>query len=207
MIVIDNVDWKLLRKQKLTLINLATLCTKESEDITGIIHLIDHIQDESVKTGEVSVWEVFGVKDQCIIDMENECFLIAYNDQLYVRYFNEGDMSVVDEKIQDAEYWHSVGVNPKNIKVGETTKELVDISIGYDSDDEKSGVMASIYWLKYKGKKIGYETQTQHENSLPVYKIEDVEKELGIEYSYTALNSDEEYVLVSRGFSKKQRGN
>ena len=43
-----NVDWTLLRSQKLTLMQvIATSPPTVAEDLTGILHLIDSLQDEA----------------------------------------------------------------------------------------------------------------------------------------------------------------
>jgi len=53
-----NIDFKMLAKQKLTLLEVIALCDPltggsktVSEDLTGILHLIDALQDEAVKNG------------------------------------------------------------------------------------------------------------------------------------------------------------
>lgn len=50
---IGNIDWQLLREQKLHLIK------HDCAETNGLLALIDHIQDEAVKAG-VSEAEVFG---------------------------------------------------------------------------------------------------------------------------------------------------
>ena len=50
---IGNIDWQLLREQKLHLIK------HDCAETNGLLALIDHIQDEAVKEG-VSESEVFG---------------------------------------------------------------------------------------------------------------------------------------------------
>ena len=49
-IMTGKVDWQQLRMQKDTLLKLANKGTKESDDLTGILHLIDHIQDDAART-------------------------------------------------------------------------------------------------------------------------------------------------------------
>jgi hypothetical protein len=44
----DRIDWTLLRSQKLTLVQvIATSPPTVAEDLTGILHLIDALQDEA----------------------------------------------------------------------------------------------------------------------------------------------------------------
>jgi len=58
VINMKNLDWEALRKQKLTLLNVIdTVSGTTEEDLTGIVHLIDHIQDEAAKqVGEETVF-------------------------------------------------------------------------------------------------------------------------------------------------------
>ena len=45
-----KIDWEALRKQKLTLLNVIDEVNPEIiDDLTGIVNLIDHIQDEGAK--------------------------------------------------------------------------------------------------------------------------------------------------------------
>ena len=58
-----NIDWVLLRKQKLSLTKLldnqrARLV--HADDLSGILHLIDNIQDCAVESGKWTEKEVFG---------------------------------------------------------------------------------------------------------------------------------------------------
>ncbi|TET59641.1 MAG: hypothetical protein E3J47_08130 [Candidatus Stahlbacteria bacterium] len=56
-----NIDWVLLRKQKLTLLEVIIPYFGETEDnLIGILHLIDSIQDSAVKSGKWTEKEVFG---------------------------------------------------------------------------------------------------------------------------------------------------
>ena len=58
-----KIDWALLRHQKQYLRAMATDPTKTTDEIevlAGIIHLIDHIQDEAVVTRTATEIEVFG---------------------------------------------------------------------------------------------------------------------------------------------------
>ena len=53
--VIENTDWDLLRKQKLTLIDKSG-----NNDICGILNFIDALQDALVEDKIVSEEEMFG---------------------------------------------------------------------------------------------------------------------------------------------------
>jgi len=60
-----NIDWALLRKQKQTLLGViayleAQKVTLLIEDLQGIVHLIDGLQDEAVDSGEAPEAKVFG---------------------------------------------------------------------------------------------------------------------------------------------------
>lgn len=58
-----NIDWALLRHQKQYLRAMANdrdRCDNEIEVLAGILHLIDHIQDEAVRTRKATEVEVFG---------------------------------------------------------------------------------------------------------------------------------------------------
>ena len=59
---VAKVDWTLLRKQKMTLIEqamkLSKTDTSTAEDLDGIIHLIDDIQDQAETV--LGAEEVFG---------------------------------------------------------------------------------------------------------------------------------------------------
>ena len=57
----SNIDWDLLRKQKLSLIEATIPYFGEIEDNhTGILHLIDNIQDSAVKSDKWTEREIFG---------------------------------------------------------------------------------------------------------------------------------------------------
>jgi len=57
----SNIDWALLRKQKLALMEVIIPYFGETEDnLTGILHLIDNIQDCAVESGKWTEKEVFG---------------------------------------------------------------------------------------------------------------------------------------------------
>ena len=60
---LSRVDWNLLRRQKRVLLGLAAsagkfMTRRERETIHGIIHLVDHIQDEAAST--LSEKTIFG---------------------------------------------------------------------------------------------------------------------------------------------------
>ena len=59
MFIVSSTNWALLRSQKLTLIQVIGVSPPAvAEDLTGILHLIDAIQDEAAwHLGEA---EVFG---------------------------------------------------------------------------------------------------------------------------------------------------
>lgn len=59
-----NPDWAQLRIQKLTLLNLIDEAennhlTKRKDDLTGILHLIDYLQDQGFESGVWTAGEVF----------------------------------------------------------------------------------------------------------------------------------------------------
>lgn len=56
-----NIDWALLRSQKLTLIQTIGVSPPTvAEDLTGILHLIDYIQDAAAANSEIGINTVFG---------------------------------------------------------------------------------------------------------------------------------------------------
>jgi hypothetical protein len=72
-LVIKNIDFDLLRKQKTQLIELQyrsdsngnpVVSSKEYEALEGIINLIDHIQDEAIKQLGLSEEEVFNLSKE-----------------------------------------------------------------------------------------------------------------------------------------------
>jgi len=61
LLIDDNIDWALLRKQKLSLLEVTIPYFGETEDnLNGILHLIDNIQDCTVESGKWTEKEVFG---------------------------------------------------------------------------------------------------------------------------------------------------
>ena len=56
-----NIDWALLRSQKLTLVQVINAMPPTvAEDLTGILHLIDAIQDDDAANSEIGIEAVFG---------------------------------------------------------------------------------------------------------------------------------------------------
>lgn len=50
MINFNTIDWKLLRKQKITLIEQISSCKpSSSENLEGILNLLDYIQDSAAE--------------------------------------------------------------------------------------------------------------------------------------------------------------
>lgn len=69
MLDYSKIDWALLRKQKLTLLEIidqveADCRWERAEDLTGILHLIDAIQDDAVDSGEFTEHEVFALTEE-----------------------------------------------------------------------------------------------------------------------------------------------
>jgi hypothetical protein len=58
---LNGIDWKLLRKQKKTLIKVNTLGLEhtDAQNLEGILHLIDGLQDFAVDHGGISEKKVF----------------------------------------------------------------------------------------------------------------------------------------------------
>jgi len=63
-----DIDWALLRQQKAHLLEVIALggqrykmvTEEQAESLTGILHLIDDIQDEAVDVNNITNSEVFG---------------------------------------------------------------------------------------------------------------------------------------------------
>ena len=56
-----GIDWALLRQQKLSLLQaIEEAHPVIAQDLEGILHLIDHIQDEAAANSEIGIKEVFG---------------------------------------------------------------------------------------------------------------------------------------------------
>ena len=62
--LIEDIDWELLRKQKLWLLQLDDIPTAIPEEAYGLIHLLDAIQDFAVDVMGVSEKEVFDFEEQ-----------------------------------------------------------------------------------------------------------------------------------------------
>ena len=61
-----DMDWPLLRDQKLCLLHFAERVEEraDAELLDGVIQLIDHIQDEAAKQGEPVVWLTEETEDE-----------------------------------------------------------------------------------------------------------------------------------------------
>ena len=59
---LTNVDWELLRKQKLTLQTVIGIVARshpgiDADDLSGLLHLLDHLQDQVAEVlGEKAVF-------------------------------------------------------------------------------------------------------------------------------------------------------
>ena len=62
--LIEDIDWELLRKQKLWLLQLDDIPTPIPEEAYGLFHLLDAIQDFAVDVMGVSEKEVFDFEEQ-----------------------------------------------------------------------------------------------------------------------------------------------
>ena len=62
--LIEDIDWELLRKQKLWLLQLDDIPTAIPEEAYGLIHLLDAIQDFAVDVMGVSEKEVFDLAEE-----------------------------------------------------------------------------------------------------------------------------------------------
>jgi hypothetical protein len=65
----NNIDWPLLRKQKYTLIAVIEYLRESNvhllvDDLNGIVHLIDEIQDYAVDVTGVDETQVFDLSDE-----------------------------------------------------------------------------------------------------------------------------------------------
>ncbi len=64
---VKNIDWELLKKQKLTLLNLyynADLGQDAIDDIDGIINMIDSLQDDAV--------DIYGLEEDTVFQFTHE---------------------------------------------------------------------------------------------------------------------------------------
>jgi hypothetical protein len=57
--VVKGINWKLLREQKLTLINLVDRKVNSEPGLMGLVEFIDMIQDSAVNDGLAKESEVF----------------------------------------------------------------------------------------------------------------------------------------------------
>ena len=74
MFLIDeNIDWEMLKKQKVTLLEVITFLevptntgftSSQVDSLLGIIHLIDNVQDNAVKSGKWEEEEVFNLSGE-----------------------------------------------------------------------------------------------------------------------------------------------
>jgi hypothetical protein len=59
-LTLENVDWEMLRNQKLTLVGLSgdgALTKNEADALDGVINFLDHVQDQGAKIlGEETVF-------------------------------------------------------------------------------------------------------------------------------------------------------
>ena len=65
--VAQNIDWTKLREQKISLLTVIGILDKDSDlekDLTGILHLIDGIQDHAVNIDLIDETIVFGVEEE-----------------------------------------------------------------------------------------------------------------------------------------------
>jgi hypothetical protein len=71
--IFNNIDWKLLREQKSTLIQMSEDEHPgiKQEALIGIINLLDSFQDTAVSEGYAKVEEVFDL-DGCLLSMNEQ---------------------------------------------------------------------------------------------------------------------------------------
>lgn len=61
MNAIYEIDWALLRQQKQSLLEaMESVHPSIAEDLDGILHLIDHIQDAAAADSRIGIKQVFG---------------------------------------------------------------------------------------------------------------------------------------------------
>ena len=80
--LIRNIDWKMLRQQKSTLLqtifNEKKVKGNEADDLTGILHLLDAIQDHAVDVLGIDELAVFGeTKDEVVPVKKTKCVMIC----------------------------------------------------------------------------------------------------------------------------------
>ena len=84
------MDWTLLRKQKHTLLStINNANSEEKEDLMGILHLIDALQDEAVAKGEADEEEVFGSTDLTTsgLDLLIQSFISSQDNSYQDEYY------------------------------------------------------------------------------------------------------------------------
>ena len=62
IINLGTIDWDMLRKQKSLLLEMTENHNKPGDkyyEVTGVLHLIDRIQDNAIKSGQVTEEEAF----------------------------------------------------------------------------------------------------------------------------------------------------
>lgn len=111
MAAVQGIDWTMLREQKLQLLdvlNLQCLSQPQLDALTGILHLIDAVQDGAVDDGIANKKEVFNIKPephgvlelmghsiawQCDVELDdlNDAERTEICDQLLS--LNEGELS------------------------------------------------------------------------------------------------------------------
>jgi hypothetical protein len=66
----SKIDWKQLKQQKLTLIALQIpgITEEQSEDLDGILNLIDHIQDSAFETGKFEHDQIYLTEAELNLD-------------------------------------------------------------------------------------------------------------------------------------------
>lgn len=67
--VLDRVDWRLLKKQKLALVDIVIAdpegrSAEEIAALEGVINLIDALQDAVIEDGLFSIDDVFGGEEE-----------------------------------------------------------------------------------------------------------------------------------------------
>lgn len=94
-----NINWNLLRKQKRSLLKAINNVNSEGkDDLVGLLHLINYIQDDAVKTGEATEAEVFGITDMSMLSLEHlmESF-IESQDKTYQEGWYATDHALAQE--------------------------------------------------------------------------------------------------------------
>jgi len=63
-----DIDFALLRSQKLDLIDLTSVDKPSAEVAEGMLALLDHIQDYAVDSGQATEQEVFATSPICVTE-------------------------------------------------------------------------------------------------------------------------------------------